>query len=240
LPRQSAATAGGIGGLLSMTLNTELGPASSNSMYYHCDGNGNVTMLINPSQYIVAKYLYDAFGNILSKSGLLADANLYRFSSKEAHLNSGLVYYLYRYLDPNLQSWPNRDPFVEHGFEALRNDTSMLIRRLPPGELIEGPNLYEFVANDPILRYDRDGLATTGCHYFCVNVTWPIGQLFFCNLLGIQSSGCSTCPSSGAVTANSTGVFIIVSTPCPDNTRWAFSPAPTPWPDQPAKTVTSQ
>src|SRR5208337_5026573 len=57
--------AGGIGGLLAMTLNTELGPASSNSMYYHSDGNGNVTMLINPSQFIVAKYLYDAFGNML-------------------------------------------------------------------------------------------------------------------------------------------------------------------------------
>jgi RHS repeat-associated protein len=117
--------AGGIGGLLSMTLNTELGPSSSNSMYYHSDGNGNVTMLINPSQYIVANYLYDAFGNILSKSGLLADANLYRFSSKEAHLNSGLVYYLYRYYDPHLQRWPNRDPIEEMG----------------------GINLYTFVGN---------------------------------------------------------------------------------------------
>jgi RHS repeat-associated protein len=107
--------AGGIGGLLSMTLNTELGPSSSNSMYYHSDGNGNVTMLINPSQYIVAKYLYDAFGNILSKSGLLADPNLYRFSSKEAHPNSGLVYYLYRYYDPHLQRWLNRDPIGEIG-----------------------------------------------------------------------------------------------------------------------------
>jgi hypothetical protein len=74
--------AGGIGGLLAMTLNTELGPSSSNSMYYHSDGNGNVTMLINGYQAIVAKYLYDAFGNILSKSGLLADANLYRFSCR--------------------------------------------------------------------------------------------------------------------------------------------------------------
>jgi hypothetical protein len=72
--------AGGIGGLLSMTLNTGPGALSSNSMYYHSDGNGNVTMLINTSQYIVAKYLYDAFGNTISKSGMLADANVYHFS----------------------------------------------------------------------------------------------------------------------------------------------------------------
>jgi RHS repeat-associated protein len=112
--------AGGIGGLLSMTLNTAPGGSSSNSMFYHSDGNGNVTMLINSSQYIVAKYLYDAFGNVLSAAGSLAQQNLYRFSSKEAHLNSGLVYYLYRFYDPNLQRWPNRDPLDEPGFESLQ------------------------------------------------------------------------------------------------------------------------
>jgi RHS repeat-associated protein len=89
-------------------------------MFYHSDGNGNVTMLINSSQYIVAKYLYDAFGNVLSAAGSLAQQNLYRFSSKEAHLNSGLVYYLYRFYDPNLQRWPNRDPLDEPGFESLQ------------------------------------------------------------------------------------------------------------------------
>jgi RHS repeat-associated protein len=127
--------AGGIGGLLAMTLNTAPGPSSSNSMYYHSDGNGNVTMLINPSQSIVAKYLYDAFGNVLSAGGTLAQQNLYRFSSKEAHLNSGLVYYLYRYYDPNLQRWPNSDPIGEKG----------------------GINLYEFVRNDVINRFDPFG-----------------------------------------------------------------------------------
>src|SRR5208282_6617465 len=70
--------AGGIGGLLSMTLNTGAGPLSSNSMFYHCDGNGNVTALINPSQAIVAKYLYDALGNVLSMSGTMAMNNLSR------------------------------------------------------------------------------------------------------------------------------------------------------------------
>ncbi len=131
--------AGGIGGLLSMTLNAAVGPTSSNSFFYHCDGNGNVTMLLNPSQAVVAKYLYDAFGNILSMSGSMAAANVYRFSSKEWHQNSGLVYYLYRYYDPNLQRWPNRDPIGENG----------------------GINLYGFVGNNPLDRVDRLGLLIT-------------------------------------------------------------------------------
>ncbi|HEX4121933.1 MAG TPA: RHS repeat-associated core domain-containing protein, partial [Verrucomicrobiae bacterium] len=90
------------------------------------------------------KYLYDAFGNTISKSGLLADANVYRFSSKEWHQNSGLVYYLYRYYDSNLQRWPNRDPLGEL-----------------PGiqwELDDKPNLYELLYNNPVNLADLYGL----------------------------------------------------------------------------------
>jgi RHS repeat-associated protein len=103
--------------------------------FYHADGNGNITLLINQSQATVAKYIYDAFGNIISQSGSLAEANLYRFSSKECHAPSGLVYYLYRFYDPSLQRWLNRDPIKELG----------------------GFNLYEFVSNDPSDKYDRYG-----------------------------------------------------------------------------------
>lgn len=152
--------AGGIGGLLSMTLNIVLGLASSNSSYYHSDGNGNVTMLINPSQAIVAKYLYDAFGNVLSASGSLAQQNLYRFSSKEAQANSGLVYYLYRYYDPHLQRWPNRDPFGELGFEAERSLSSYSLFGLlhRPNEFFNNRSLYIFLHNSSVLDFDPNGL----------------------------------------------------------------------------------
>ena len=79
--------AGGIGGLLARTDH-----ATGQSAFYHADGNGNVTALVNAQQLVVARYTYDPFGNTLSKSGPLADANLYRFSSKESHQPSGLAY----------------------------------------------------------------------------------------------------------------------------------------------------
>jgi len=63
--------AGGIGGLLART---EV--ANGQSACYHADGNGNVTVMINAQQVVVAKYIYDPFGNTLSKSGPLADANV--------------------------------------------------------------------------------------------------------------------------------------------------------------------
>ncbi len=137
--------AGGIGGLLARTDNN-----AQQTAFYHADGNGNVTMLVNSYQAVVAKYLYDAFGNTLSLSGALAYANLYRFSSKEAHQNSGLVYYLYRYYDPNLQRWLSRDPVEELG----------------------GMNLYCLVENQPIVLVDPLGLDTDWWWWFRWVLLW--------------------------------------------------------------------
>jgi len=128
--------AGGIGGLLARSDNTQMIIGSSSAhAYYHADGNGNVTMLINNLQLVEAKYLYDPFGNTLSLSGPLAGVNAYRFSSKEWNASSGMYYYLYRFYDPNLQRWLNRDPIQEVG----------------------GWNLYDFVQNKPIMNYDALG-----------------------------------------------------------------------------------
>ena len=72
----------------------------------------------------------------LAATGPAAEANLYRFSSKELHAASGLVYYLYRYYDPNLQRWPNRDPIEEASDQ----------------------NLYRYTLNAPVDSIDPNGL----------------------------------------------------------------------------------
>jgi RHS repeat-associated protein len=125
--------AGGIGGLLARSTGSA-GNWTSHA-YYHADGNGNVTYLVDSSQGLAASYRYDPFGNTISTNGPLADANVYRFSSKECHVNSGMYYYLYRFYDPNLQRWINRDPLGESA----------------------GANLYAFVRNDSVNMYDPEG-----------------------------------------------------------------------------------
>jgi RHS repeat-associated protein len=128
--------------------------------FYHADGNGNITALLNAQQILVAKYLYDPFGNILSKSGSLADNNPYRFSSKEYDQNAALVYYLYRYYEPSLARWQNRDPLGETGlYEVSRNLKTSKGRRVSALYLgrIE-PNIYQFVHNDPMIEADFLGL----------------------------------------------------------------------------------
>jgi RHS repeat-associated protein len=108
---------------------------SGQTAFYHADGNCNITAMVNAQQAIVARYSYDPYGNILSKSGPLADANLFRFSSKELHPNSGLIYFGRRFYEPNLQRWVNRDPISEQG----------------------GINLFLYVGNNPISLIDPLG-----------------------------------------------------------------------------------
>jgi RHS repeat-associated protein len=91
---------------------------------------------VNSSQGMAALYRYDPYGRLLYSSGSLAGANVYRFSSKEIHINSGLYYYGYRFYDPNLQRWLNRDPMGENA----------------------GLNLYAFLKNDPVIYIDAYGL----------------------------------------------------------------------------------
>jgi RHS repeat-associated protein len=163
----SLAGAGGIGGLLART---DMGLLAVNdghaSALYHADGNGNITCLIQTNGTVAARYSYDPFGRLLTLNGALADANVYRFSSKEWHANAGLYYYGYRFYSPERQRWLNRDPLSEPGFEMLR--------AAPADVLGDGPNLYLFVGNSPLDEFDALGLARD-CdteHIECFRACW--------------------------------------------------------------------
>jgi RHS repeat-associated protein len=171
--------AGGIGGLLARS-DTELAaPAilfggNGNSQYvvnsyYHNDVNGNVTSLLNQNGLPVATYEYDPFGNILSKSGPLADINKYRFSSKEWNENAGLYNFGYRFYDPNLQRWLNRDPMGDIGSLAYlapsldQEDEANDSDGMTDDEFLSAwtqanQNPFNSIGNDPVNTFDAFGL----------------------------------------------------------------------------------
>ena len=95
--------AAGIGGLLYLrrdgVIYVPWYDAYGNILGY-CDAQGN----------IVAQYTYDAFGNIVSSSGAMTDAFLFRFSTKYFDADCGLYYYGYRYYKPLLMRWLTEDP----------------------------------------------------------------------------------------------------------------------------------
>jgi RHS repeat-associated protein len=126
----SFAAAGGIGGLLART-------DTNGSAFYHSDGAGNVTGLIDGWQRMVARYEYGPFGRVTAQWGAMAAANAMQFSSMPRHGNSGLSLYSFRGYDPTLQRWISPDPL---------------------GALSDA-NPYRLSYNGPLSYIDPDGLA---------------------------------------------------------------------------------
>ena len=60
-----------------------------------------------------ALYEYGPYGNILRMEGNAAEDNPFRFSSEYADDELGLVYYNYRYYNPQNGRWISRDPIIE-------------------------------------------------------------------------------------------------------------------------------
>ena len=125
--------AGGVGGLISMTVHQ----GTNAGTYFYCfDGNYNVATLVNVTNgAIEAVYDYNAFLGILRATGRLAFVNPFVSSTKFCDWESGFLYYGYRYYDPDTGRWPSRDPIGERG----------------------GKNLFSFVGNDAENSYDYLG-----------------------------------------------------------------------------------
>jgi len=143
--------AGGIGGLLARSDGYSSGNWSTHN-FYHADGNGNITYLVNSSQGLAASYRYEPFGKTLASSGTVAAANVYRFSSKEVHANSGMYYFGYRFYDPDSQRWTGRDPLQENA----------------------DINMYRFVFNSPPDEVDPLGL---NCLSQCLGEALGLGAV---------------------------------------------------------------
>ena len=105
---------------------------------------------------VVAHYEYSPFGSLAKVTGDYAGSNPFRFSSEYFDEEMGLVYYNYRYYNPELGRWISRDPIEEQG----------------------GMNLYAFIRNNSITIFDNLGFSEewpwTGWDW----LTWPIHVCF--------------------------------------------------------------
>jgi RHS repeat-associated protein len=109
------------------------------------DLQGNTTCLIDLYQRkIVESYQYSVFGEeqIANERGRwISDSSIgnpWRYQDRRIDKDIGLIYFGYRYYDPELGRWINPDPAEE----------------------IDGPNLYTFCRNNPLNYVDYFGLAS--------------------------------------------------------------------------------
>ena len=132
--------AGGVGGLLWVTLHTASGSAAGTPFCAY-DGNGNVVALASASGgSATARYEYGPFGEPIRVTGSAANQNPFRFSTKRTSNTTELVLYEYRAYNSTLGRWLSRDPIGERG----------------------GLNLYGFVGNAPLSCVDPFGLSYYG------------------------------------------------------------------------------
>ena len=83
-----------------------------------------------------AAYEYDPFGKLIRHAGPRKDSMSLLYGTKYTDMETGLIYYGYRYYDPRQGRFINRDPIGEEG----------------------GINLYGFVGNSPTNAIDYLGL----------------------------------------------------------------------------------
>jgi RHS repeat-associated protein len=184
----SAQGAGGVGGLLAENLAAN----GVHFVAYDGNGNVTALVSAS-SGTVTANYEYGPFGEVIRATGPMAKVNPFMFSTKFYDWESGLYYYGYRYYNPSTGRWPSRDPLTEPGFSLLRQQASRVVsnNRIPDANTsttscsscrksqgqsstasgqskCQGKgkcqdDLYVFVGNDPISKWDYLGLNQPGC-----------------------------------------------------------------------------
>ena len=117
---------------------------SFQTYYYVLNLQGDVVKLIH---YIpgfeyesVATYEYDAWGNIVSSSGRLAEINPLRYRGYYYDNETGFYYLQSRYYDPANRRFMNADTYSS----------------TDPGDTI-GCNMFAYCGNNPVMRNDYSG-----------------------------------------------------------------------------------
>jgi RHS repeat-associated protein len=110
---------------------------NAGSYYYTRDHLGSIREVTDANGNVRARYTYDPFGRRTKVSGDL-DAD-FGFAGMFWSSEANLAITHYRAYDPALGRWLSRDP-------------------IRGAEVKEGPNLFAYVNNEPVDRFDPEGL----------------------------------------------------------------------------------
>lgn len=107
------------------------------SYFYTRDHLGSIREMTNSAGAVQARYEYDPYGKRTKLTGFGATLDMdFGYTGHYHHAPSGWNLTLYRAYNPSLGRWLSRDPVGEAG----------------------GINLYGYVGNDPLARFDPLGL----------------------------------------------------------------------------------
>ena len=135
--------------------------------YYAHNWRGDITSIYDGEGNMVAKYEYDAWGNVLTVTNSnnseitdpnhIANLNPFRYRSYYYDSESGLYYLMSRYYDPVTHRFVNADGYFQSGDNIL--DT----------------NMNAYCRNNPIMNLDFTGMVV-----FSVSLSLNLGCVFGC------------------------------------------------------------
>ena len=121
--------------------NQPLAMKYNNTLYYYVlNAQGDVVRIVNSSRSVVASYIYDPWGKIISSSGTLADINPLRYRGYYYDSETGFYYLQSRYYDPEIGRFINADSY------ASTDATGLL-----------STNMFAYCENNPVMRVDPTG-----------------------------------------------------------------------------------
>ena len=112
---------------------------SYNTYHYVLNAQGDVIKLLLGSNTTVAEYSYDAWGNILTATGSLANVNPLRYRGYYYDTETGFYYLQSRYYDPIVKRFLNADAYASTGDGYL------------------GYNMFAYCGNSPVKSADEHG-----------------------------------------------------------------------------------
>ena len=113
--------------------------AQPKTYYYVLNLQGDVVKLIDQDGAVAAAYAYDAWGNILSSSGSMAETNPLRYRGYYYDSETGFYYLQSRYYDPATRRFINADSYGSTGQGFI------------------GTNMFAYCRSNPIMRIDAYG-----------------------------------------------------------------------------------
>jgi RHS repeat-associated protein len=137
----------GIDNLLAVKIGDE-------SYYPITDIQGTVWGYADSANNVVARWTYDAWGNVLSEEvSAPAPASVrYRFQGREWSAVTGLINFRMRWYDANVGRWLSKDSAGLKG----------------------GINLFVLCRNDPVNFFDADGCGVLGLFAKTAKMTWKL------------------------------------------------------------------
>ncbi len=151
--------------------------------YYAHNWRGDITSIYDGEGNMVAKYEYDAWGNVLTVTNSnnseitdpnhIANLNPFRYRSYYYDSESGLYYLMSRYYDPVTHRFVNADGYFQSGDNIL--DT----------------NMNAYCRNNPIMNLDFTGMGVfsvslslnLGCVFLAVVMVWHLYLMEMATLL---------------------------------------------------------